>query len=80
MMAVVLASTRSMPDLDAAAIALEHVPEEVLADKESVCPTRRALPAPWPASSAPRRLSPLARFELPAGAALELPTPVEAGA
>jgi hypothetical protein len=38
-MAVVLASTRSMPDFDAASLALEHVPEEVLAAKEDVCPT-----------------------------------------
>jgi hypothetical protein len=39
LMAVVLASSRSMPDHDAAALALEHVPEEVLAEKESICPT-----------------------------------------
>jgi succinate dehydrogenase/fumarate reductase-like Fe-S protein len=39
LMAVVLASTRSMPDFDAASLALEHVPEEVLAAKEDVCPT-----------------------------------------
>lgn len=39
LMAVVLASTRSMPDFDAAALALEHVPEAVLAEKEDVCPT-----------------------------------------
>ncbi|APR77471.1 Hypothetical protein A7982_02818 [Minicystis rosea] len=39
LMAVVLASTRSMPDFDAAALALEHVPEEVLAAKEDICPT-----------------------------------------
>lgn len=39
LMALVLASSRSMPDHDAAARALAHVPEEVLADKELVCPT-----------------------------------------
>jgi hypothetical protein len=39
LMAVVLASTRSMPDFDAAALALAHVPEEVLAEKEDLCPT-----------------------------------------
>ena len=39
LMTVVLASTRSMPDFDAAALALEHVPEEVLAAKEDICPT-----------------------------------------
>jgi hypothetical protein len=39
LMAVVLASTRSMPDHDAAVLALDHVPEEVLAAKEEVCPT-----------------------------------------
>ena len=39
LMAVVLGSTRSMPDYDAAALALDHVPEDVLADKEPLCPT-----------------------------------------
>jgi hypothetical protein len=39
MMAFVLASSRSMPDYDAAVLALEHVPEGVLAAKEDVCPT-----------------------------------------
>lgn len=39
LMAVVLASTRSMPDYDAAVLALDHVPEEVLRDKSLVCPT-----------------------------------------
>jgi hypothetical protein len=38
-MAIVLASSRSMPDFDAAAIALDHVPDEVLAAKEEICPT-----------------------------------------
>lgn len=39
LMRVVLASSRSMPDFDAAALALEHVPDEVLAAKEDACPT-----------------------------------------
>ncbi len=39
LMAVVLASSRSMPDYDVAALALEHVPESVLAAKEEICPT-----------------------------------------
>lgn len=39
LMAVVLASSRSMPDYDAARVALEHVPDSVLASKSSVCPT-----------------------------------------
>ncbi len=39
LMAVVLASSRSMPDYDAAALALEHVPDDVLAEKEEECPT-----------------------------------------
>jgi succinate dehydrogenase/fumarate reductase-like Fe-S protein len=39
LMAIVLASSRSMPDHDAAALALDHVPEEVLAAKEAICPT-----------------------------------------
>jgi len=40
LMAIVLASSRSMPDHDAAARSLAHVPEEVLAQKEEICPTR----------------------------------------
>jgi succinate dehydrogenase/fumarate reductase-like Fe-S protein len=39
LMAIVLASSRSMPDYDAAALALAHVPDDVLAAKEDVCPT-----------------------------------------
>ncbi|XXY49535.1 hypothetical protein WME91_00070 [Sorangium sp. So ce269] len=39
LMTVVLASSRSMPDFDAAALALAHVPEAVLAEKERICPT-----------------------------------------
>lgn len=39
LMAVVLGSTRSMPDFDAAVLALDHVPEGVLAEKEAICPT-----------------------------------------
>lgn len=39
LMTVVLASTRSMPDFDAAALALSHVPDDVLAEKQAVCPT-----------------------------------------
>lgn len=39
LMAVVLASSRSTPDFDAAALALSHVPDEVLAQKEAICPT-----------------------------------------
>ncbi len=39
LMQLVLASSRSMPDFDAAKIALDHVPEEVLAAKEAICPT-----------------------------------------
>jgi hypothetical protein len=39
LMAVVLASSRSMPDHDAAVLALDHIPEEVLAAKEDICPT-----------------------------------------
>ncbi|MFO0757658.1 MAG: hypothetical protein U0359_14270 [Byssovorax sp.] len=40
LMAIVLAGSRSMPDHDAAARALAHVPDEVLAQKETICPTR----------------------------------------
>ncbi len=39
LMAIVLVSSRSMPDHDAAARALDHVPESVLAEKEAICPT-----------------------------------------
>lgn len=39
LMQIVLASSRNMPDFDAAKIALDHVPEEVLAAKEAICPT-----------------------------------------
>lgn len=39
LMSLVLASTRSMPDYDAATLALEFVPDEVLAAKEEICPT-----------------------------------------
>jgi hypothetical protein len=39
-MAIVLASSRSMPDFDAADRALAWVPEEVLRDKERICPAR----------------------------------------
>jgi hypothetical protein len=39
LMQIVLSSTRSFPDFDAAALALEHVPDAVLAAKEPLCPT-----------------------------------------
>jgi succinate dehydrogenase/fumarate reductase-like Fe-S protein len=39
LMTIVLASSRSMPDHDAAVLALDHVPEEILAAKERACPT-----------------------------------------
>jgi hypothetical protein len=39
LMSIVLASSRSMPDFDAASLALAHVPDEVLAAKEAICPT-----------------------------------------
>lgn len=38
LMQVILASTRSMPDHDAASRALSFVPVEVLAEKERLCP------------------------------------------
>ncbi len=38
LMQIVLASSRSMPDHDAAARALSFVPEEVLREKEAICP------------------------------------------
>lgn len=39
-MALMLAASRSMPDFHAAQIAFAHVPDEVLAEKERLCPTR----------------------------------------
>lgn len=39
LMRFVLASSRSMPDYDAAALAIAHVPPDVLRAKESLCPT-----------------------------------------
>jgi hypothetical protein len=39
LMSFVLNASRSMPDFDAAALALDFVPVEVLARKEPVCPT-----------------------------------------
>lgn len=39
LMSFVLAGSRSMPDHDAAVLALDYVPEEVLAAKEAICPT-----------------------------------------
>jgi len=40
LMTLVLSSSRSMPDYDAAARSFAHVPMEVLAQKEEICPTR----------------------------------------
>jgi hypothetical protein len=39
LMQIVLASSRSFPDFDAAVLALDHVPESVLAEKEPICPS-----------------------------------------
>ncbi len=39
LMTIVLSSSRSMPDFDAASLALAHVPEQVLKEKQKVCPT-----------------------------------------
>lgn len=39
LMEIVLAGSRSMPDFAATAVSLSHVPVEVLADKERICPT-----------------------------------------
>jgi hypothetical protein len=39
-MSLMLSASRSMPDFHAANLALVHVPDEVLADKERICPTR----------------------------------------
>ena len=38
LMQLVLASTRSMPDYDAAARGFDHVPKQVLVEKRSSCP------------------------------------------
>ena len=39
-MELILAASRSMPDFGAAAMGFAHVPDEVLAEKERICPTR----------------------------------------
>ena len=39
-MELILAASRSMPDFGAAAMGFSHVPDEVLAEKERICPTR----------------------------------------
>jgi hypothetical protein len=39
LMQIVLASSRNMPDFDAAKLALHHVPDSVLSEKERICPT-----------------------------------------
>ena len=39
LMQLVLASSRSFPDFDAAVLGFDHVPEAVLAEKEKICPT-----------------------------------------
>lgn len=39
LMQLVLSSTRSFPDYDAAALAFAHLPDAVLAEKEPICPT-----------------------------------------
>jgi hypothetical protein len=38
-MQLILAASRSMPDFGAAAVGFAHVPDEVLAEKELICPT-----------------------------------------
>lgn len=39
LMTLVLAGSRSMPDFAAAARAFDYLPDEVLAEKEAICPT-----------------------------------------
>jgi hypothetical protein len=39
-MQLVLASSRSMPDFDAAARGFRHVPDDALAEKAALCPAR----------------------------------------
>ncbi len=38
-MSLMLTASRSMPDFDAAASSFAHVSEEILAEKEAICPT-----------------------------------------
>lgn len=38
-MSLMLAASRSMPDFDAAQLSFAHVSDEVLAEKEAICPT-----------------------------------------
>jgi hypothetical protein len=39
-MELILAASRSMPDFGAAAMGFAHVPDDVLEEKERICPTR----------------------------------------
>jgi hypothetical protein len=39
-MQLILAASRSMPDFGAAAVGFAHVPDDVLAEKELICPTQ----------------------------------------
>jgi hypothetical protein len=63
-MEAILAASRSMPDYGAAAIAFAHVSDEVLEEKERVCPT--AVPMRQIAAFVRQKASE-ARLSLPAG-------------
>ncbi|HVU01905.1 MAG TPA: hypothetical protein VHE30_09140 [Polyangiaceae bacterium] len=72
-MEAVLAGSRSMPDYGAAALALAHVPDAVLEEKERICPTRVPMRA---LAKFVRDKSGDARVSLPtAGSGKQLPAP-----
>jgi hypothetical protein len=62
MMSFVLAASRSMPDYDAASLALEGIPDSVLKAKDEICPAHVPISA-------------LARFVRAKAAAVSLETP-----
>jgi hypothetical protein len=74
-MELMLAASRSMPDFGAAALAFSFVPDEVLADKERVCPTAVPMRA---VARFVRDKAGAARVSLPPGAGAP-PAPSEDG-
>ncbi len=72
-MELMLAASRSLPDFGAAAIAFAHVPDDVLAGKELVCPTRVPMRK---IAAFVRDKAGESRVSLPVASANALPAPV----
>ncbi len=78
-MALMLAASRSMPDFQAAALSLSHVPDDVLAEREGICPT--AVPMREVASFIRTKAAEVGRsLPPPAGAARGAKSALGAGA